>query len=98
MSSRLYSEKAYVLSRSFVKQALDHPPSSFEAEIQYYYLTRGKLREVISHARALMDKAQDRGKDGEEVEENEEMWNADAVGSLTVGAILSLKVGSAFSF
>lgn len=73
---------------------------AFASEIKYLYLTRGKLRQVISHAKALMDgkgKGTDAtmgnpGADGEVVEENPEMWNADAIGSLTVGAILSLRV------
>ena len=90
---RHYSEKAYVLSRSFVRTALTRPPASFEAEMKHFYFTRGHLRRVISHAKSLMDKTEANA-DGsaEEDEENAEMWNADAVGSLTKGAVISLKV------
>lgn len=88
INSRLYSEKAYVLSRSFVRTALEHPPTGLEREIEYFYHTRGRLASVISHARRLMDK----GDSNEDVDdEMAEMWNADAMGSLTMGAILTLK-------
>lgn len=88
INSRLYSEKAYVLSRSFVRTALDNPPTGLEKEIKYLYYDRGRLASVISHARRLMDK----GDSGEDVDdEMAEMWNADAMGSLTMGAILTLK-------
>jgi ubiquitin-conjugating enzyme E2 O len=95
-TSRLYSEKAYVLSRSFVRTALERPPSGLENEIAYFYLSQGRLASVIDHARKLMIKGERdaaRSSGGEMIEENAEMWNADAMGSLTMGAILSLKVG-----
>lgn len=88
INSRLYSEKAYVLSRSFVRTALEHPPTGLEKELEYLYYARGRLESVISHARRLMDK----GDSNEDVDdEMAEMWNADAMGSLTMGAILTLK-------
>ncbi|GFZ47242.1 hypothetical protein JCM24511_04985 [Saitozyma sp. JCM 24511] len=96
VNSRLYSEKAYVLSRSFVRTALDRPPTGLEKEIKHFYLQRGRLQSVIDHARRLMDKgeadAADLSVGGDKIEEeNAEMWNADAMGSLTMGAILTLK-------
>lgn len=88
INSRLYSEKAYVLSRSFVRTALERPPTGLEKEIEYLYYTRGRLESVISHARRLMDK----GNTEDDVDdEMAEMWNADAMGSLTMGAILTLR-------
>lgn len=90
MGSRQYSEKAYVLSRGFVRQALLHPQESIKDELKQIYITGGRLREVIDHARTLMDKMDDQ----EEEEEGGESWNADAVGSLSIGAKLSLKVSS----
>ena len=95
LSRRHYSEKAYVLSRSFVRTALTRPPGSLEKEIKHFYLARGHLKRVILHARSLMDKTDAKvagGAADEEDEENAEMWNADAVGSLTKGAVISLKV------
>ncbi|KAK8844131.1 hypothetical protein IAR55_006925 [Kwoniella newhampshirensis] len=91
INSRLYSEKAYVLSRSFVRTALERPPLGLEAELRYFYLTQGRLQVVIEHAKRLIEKGE--GTVPETlVEENAEMWNADAVGSLTTGAIITLKV------
>jgi ubiquitin-conjugating enzyme E2 O len=97
---RLYSEKAYVLSRSFVRTALDRPPAGLENEIKHFYLKKGRLQSVIDHARRLMEKgeadAADLSAGGEKMEEeNAEMWNADAMGSLTMGAIITLRVSPA---
>jgi hypothetical protein len=91
-SRRLYSEKAYVLSRSFVKTALERPPGGLDDEIRDIYINEGRLQRVIDHAKPLMEQGEAaRDKAGGEVPE-EEVWNADAMGSLTMGAILSLKV------
>lgn len=78
------------MSRSFVRTALTRPPTGLEKELKHLYFTKGRLRSVIDHARRLMDK----GEAGTEAEGEEmaEMWNADAMGSLTLGAIISLKV------
>ena len=95
LCSRLYSERAYVLSRSFVRTALQHPPSGFEKKFTQLYYGRGRLKAVIEHAQRLIEKGDvEVGGSGAEavVEENEEMWNADAMGSLTKGAILTLRV------
>ena len=91
VNSRLYSEKAYVLSRSFVRAALERPPAGLADEIRYLYFHKGRLRTVIDHAKRLMDKGES---DAAGAEEEEERWDADAMGSLTMGAILSLKVGA----
>lgn len=88
VNSRQYSEKAYVLSRSFVRQALLHPPASLEKELEKIYLTDGRLKSVISHARTLVDKEDDQGDE----DEGADRWDADAIGSLSLGAKLSLKV------
>ena len=95
MDSRLYSEKAYVLSRSFVRTALERPPTGLENELRHLYFSKGRLAAVIDHAQRLITKGEERAASGkDEVEEEDaEMWNADAVGSLTMGAILTLKVG-----
>ena len=85
---RLYSEKAYILSRGFVKQALAFPPAGLQDEIRHYYYTTGHLREVVDHARALMDQEAD----VQSRDEGDSRWNADVIGSLTAGAKLSLKV------
>ncbi|ORY33042.1 hypothetical protein BCR39DRAFT_463825 [Naematelia encephala] len=91
VNSRLYSEKAYVLSRSFVRTALERPPAGLESEIRHLYYYKGRLKSVIDHAQRLIVKAEENN-GGTIEDENTVMWNADAVGSLTMGAILSLKV------
>ncbi|KAK4689375.1 ubiquitin-conjugating enzyme E2 O, partial [Tremellales sp. Uapishka_1] len=85
VNSRLYSEKAYVLSRSFVRTALERPPTGLSNEIKTFYLKKGRLQAVISHAKRLIEKSEVVRKD------EEESWNADAMGSLTLGASLTLK-------
>ncbi|KIR35252.1 ubiquitin-conjugating enzyme E2 O [Cryptococcus deuterogattii MMRL2647] len=89
--NRLYSEKAYVLSRTFVRTALERPITGLESEIRYFYLTKGRLRSVIDHAQRLIEKGEV-GQNIEQEEENAEMWNADAMGRLTMGAIITLKL------
>lgn len=97
INSRLYSETAYVLSRSFVRTALERPPQGLDEEIRHLYLRAGRLKVVIDHARTLMAKGEaaagsSNGQRGTAIEdEGEEMWNADAVGSLSMGAILTLR-------
>ncbi|CAK9781769.1 hypothetical protein CC85DRAFT_267536 [Cutaneotrichosporon oleaginosum] len=88
VNSRLYSEKAYVLSRSFVRTALERPPAGFEAELTHAFFTKGRLASVIDHAQRLIAQGEV-GDDNED--EMEEMWNADAIGRLSMGAILTLK-------
>lgn len=56
-SSRLYSEKAYVLSRGFVRRALEIPLGGLEAEMNWLYYTKGKLQKVVRDARALIEKS-----------------------------------------
>jgi len=89
---RLYSEKAYVLSRGFVKQALTSPPEGLQDEIRHYYYTTGHLKDVVDHAKALMEKEADvpNGSEGSA------RWDSDVIGSLTAGAKLSLKVRRVF--
>lgn len=77
-----------MLSRSFVRQALLSPPTGFSNEITWYYLVDDKVQDVIVHARRLMDKTA--GLDKEE--RSGASWDADAIGSLTAGAKLSLQV------
>ncbi|KIR99879.1 ubiquitin-conjugating enzyme E2 O [Cryptococcus deuterogattii 2001/935-1] len=89
--NRLYSEKAYVLSRTYVRTALERPITGLESEIRYFYLTKGRLRFVIDHAQRLIEKGEV-GQNIEQEEENAEMWNADAMGRLTMGAIITLKL------
>ena len=55
--SRLYSEKAYVLSRGFVRRALEIPLGGLEDEMNWMYYTTEKLQKVVCDARALIEKS-----------------------------------------
>lgn len=41
LNSQLYSEKAYILARGFVKHVLQHPVQGFENVIEWLYLPPG---------------------------------------------------------
>lgn len=55
--SRLYNEKAYVLSRAFVKRALEVPLGGLEAEIKWLYYKNNRLEKVVRDARGLIGKS-----------------------------------------
>ncbi|KAI9513052.1 hypothetical protein F5148DRAFT_463736 [Russula earlei] len=57
INSRLYNEKAYVLSRGFVRRALEVPLGSLESEISWLYHEQGRLAKVLCDARALVEKS-----------------------------------------
>ncbi|KAF8575728.1 hypothetical protein K439DRAFT_1419556 [Ramaria rubella] len=57
VNSRLYSEKAYVLSRGFVRRALEIPLGGLESEIKWFYYERKRLQEVIREAHGLIEKS-----------------------------------------
>ena len=59
LNSRLYNEKAYVLSRGFILRALERPPSSLEDEIRGFYLS--SPFPVGGDAEDAMDQDQERG-------------------------------------
>jgi ubiquitin-conjugating enzyme E2 O len=57
VNSRLYSEKAYVLSRGFVRRALEIPLGSIGSEIHWMYFTNKRLEKVVRDAETLIDKS-----------------------------------------
>ncbi|KAH9837167.1 uncharacterized protein C8Q71DRAFT_757052 [Rhodofomes roseus] len=84
VNSRLYSEKAYVLSRGFVRRALEMPLGGLEKEIHWFYYTKAKLAKVLNDARALIEKSKT---SKEETEADREL----AVPRLTGGGIIALE-------
>ena len=46
-----------MLSRGFVRRALEIPLGGLESEIDWMYYKNGKLRKVLREARALIDKS-----------------------------------------
>ncbi|KAG6878620.1 hypothetical protein C0993_001143 [Termitomyces sp. T159_Od127] len=83
VNSRLYNEKAYVLSRAFVRRALEVPPGSLESEIKWLYYDNHRLNKVLRDARALIAKSTTSHSD----DADQEL----AVPRLTAGGILTLE-------
>ena len=46
-----------MLSRGFVRRALEIPLGGLEVEIGWFYYTNGKLKKVLDDARALIEKS-----------------------------------------
>ncbi|KAF8203179.1 hypothetical protein BJ912DRAFT_943109 [Pholiota molesta] len=76
VNSRLYSEKAYVLSRGFVRR--------LQSEINYLYYTKHRLQKVISDAENLVEKSRTHP----EISADEQDL---AVPRLTAGGIIALE-------
>jgi len=53
--SRLYNEKAFVLSRGFVRRSLEIPLGGLEKEIEWLYYTNGGLQKVLRDSRRLIE-------------------------------------------
>ncbi|KAI0832769.1 hypothetical protein BC628DRAFT_1415018 [Trametes gibbosa] len=86
VNSRLYNEKAFVLSRGFVRRALEIPLGGLEEELRWFYYTSGKLRKALEDARALIAKS--KATQGEEVTEAD---RDRAVPRLSSGGIIALE-------
>jgi ubiquitin-conjugating enzyme E2 O len=85
VNSRLYSEKAYVLSRGFVRRALEIPLQGLESEISWLYYEQGRLQTVIRAARALIDNS-----GASEADDEQAVASDRAVPRLTAGGALML--------
>jgi len=84
VNSRLYSEKAYVLSRGFVRRALEIPLGGLESEIAHLFYRKKRLHKVVQDAKRLIQKS----KDGLEITlEDQDI----AVPRLTAGGIIALE-------
>ncbi|KAG8834341.1 hypothetical protein FRC17_009109 [Serendipita sp. 399] len=81
--NRLYSEKAYVLSRGFVRRALEIPLQNLEDDIAWFYYKQGNLAKVIRDSNALVTRSL-------EDEAHTDTTDA-AIPRLSAGGILSLK-------
>ncbi|KAG8921952.1 hypothetical protein FRC02_012255 [Tulasnella sp. 418] len=94
VNSRLYSEKAYVLSRGFVRRALENPPIGLEKEIDWLYMRKGKGNEIVRRARELIHESEKKRSAGLNfgagVDDVVPGWEDRAVPKLSGGAILSL--------
>lgn len=80
--SRLYNEKAYCLSRGFVRRALELPLGGIESDINWLYYTNGRLAKVIRDSRTLIEKSR-----GPSHGDEDDL----AVPRLTAGGIITLE-------
>ncbi|KAG0632784.1 hypothetical protein HOY80DRAFT_897550 [Tuber brumale] len=93
LASALYSEKAYILSRGFVKHALETPMSGFEDEIKWLYLPHQKgglnlLEAVICSTKEVVKRSEcEETIAGGKAEESAR----ERVGNVTAGALILLK-------
>ncbi|THH08339.1 hypothetical protein EW145_g2772 [Phellinidium pouzarii] len=85
VNSRLYNEKAYVLSRGFVRRAFEIPLGSLQDVIKDVYLIRGKLAKIIKDSRDLIEKSK-ASKDTDDDDDDNEL----AVPRLTDGGMIPL--------
>ncbi|KIJ21893.1 hypothetical protein PAXINDRAFT_173916 [Paxillus involutus ATCC 200175] len=83
VNSRLYNEKAYVLSRGFVRRALEIPLGGLQSEINWLYYTKGKLAKVLKDSRHLIEKSKSEPHSGVDPDI--------AVPRLTTGGIITLE-------
>ncbi|KAH8982612.1 hypothetical protein EDB92DRAFT_1893847 [Lactarius akahatsu] len=93
INSRLYNEKAYVLSRGFVRRALEVPLGSLESEIGWLYRKQGRLAKVLCDARALVEKSRRAGPSASSNADADEGGrdSEPAVPRLTTGGIITLE-------
>lgn len=82
--SRLYNEKAYVLSRAFILRVLQVPLGGLESEIKWLYHHSQRLEKVLRDAWALVTKS---NAAAEPVEADQDL----AVPRLTAGGIITLE-------
>ncbi|EKM83554.1 hypothetical protein AGABI1DRAFT_117056 [Agaricus bisporus var. burnettii JB137-S8] len=90
INSRLYSEKAYVLSRGFIRRALELSPGSLESELTWLYYTQGRLQKVLNDSRTLVDTSRKNPNPSKEELEMDCTMDI-AVPRLTVGGIITLE-------
>lgn len=97
LNSLLYSEKAYILARGFIKRVLTRPVSGFEEEIRLLYLPSyekrgglGLLRKVVAGMKSVVGRSERRIDDGQEVDVGAEV-GTEGVGRVSAGALVLLR-------
>ncbi|KAF8421398.1 hypothetical protein EV426DRAFT_705713 [Tirmania nivea] len=97
LNSLLYSEKAYILARGFIKRVLTRPVSGFEEEIRWLYLPSyekrgglGLLRKVVAGMKSVVWRSERRVDDSREVDVGAEV-GTEGVGRVSAGALVLLR-------
>ncbi|KAJ4485954.1 hypothetical protein J3R30DRAFT_3443035 [Lentinula aciculospora] len=86
VNSRLYSEKAYVLSRNFVRRTLEAPFGGLDTEINWLYFTNHLLEKVLRDSRALINASRLQSTE-EQMEEQMEQY----IIRLSTGGMIALE-------
>ncbi|KAK7064351.1 isocitrate lyase [Favolaschia claudopus] len=73
VNSRLYNEKAFVLSRGFVRRALELPPGGLESEIDWLYRRNGRLDKLITNSQRLIEKSKSASDSSEDSQDDPEL-------------------------
>ena len=92
--SALYSEKAYILSKGFIKTALSAPPSGLEDVISWLYKNdQGPqlLDQVIADCKRMQPHSEGEEKQEQRSESRFKRPEAWAEGKLSAGAMILLK-------
>ncbi|KAF8078774.1 hypothetical protein FPV67DRAFT_1466416 [Lyophyllum atratum] len=84
VNSRLYNEKAYILSRAFIRRALEIPLGGLDLEIKWLYYQHHRLDKVLRDAQMLVEKS----KVSSQLSETDQDL---AVPRLTAGGIITLE-------
>jgi len=86
INSALYSEKAYILSRGFVRRALERPVPGLEKEVEFFYYDQGRLSRLLKRARGLIDQSEAAKKEAKQ-----------ANGSATAASLASVSASASAS-
>ena len=92
--SALYSEKAYILSKAFIKTALSAPPGGLEDVIDWLYKNdQGPqlLEQVIADCKRMQPHSEGEEKQGQGSESRAKRSEAWADGKVSAGAMILLK-------
>ena len=92
LNSALYTEKAFVLSRGFVKHALTHPIQGLEDVVRSIYLPEREggsnlLHEVIQQCKDIIIRSEDK----QAAPETPALTNDGGVKRISAGALILLK-------
>lgn len=90
VNSKLYNEKAYILSRGFVKKALENRPAGFERELELFYFDSGNLSKVVERVEGLLQASGSSSSAGGGAEKKEVDDAEQAVQGLTKGGGIML--------
>ena len=101
LNSLLYSEKAYILARGFIKRVLTRPVAGFEKEIRWLYLPECErsgglelLRKVVEGMRVVVRRSECGREEGGNIGAPGDVFaevGTEGVGRVSAGALVLLR-------